>query len=211
MNALIITPYLTTDIRKITDISAYDLILCADSAYLAAQKEHITPHIVIGDFDHGQNVRPEKGAENTVTVPCEKDDTDTMLCVKYAMQQGADDITILGGIGGRLDHTFANLQTLAFCESNGIRAHLLAEHDEAFLLSGSVRLPKRKEAWYLSVFAYDGACHDVTIKGTKYEVENAVLDTNFPLGVSNEITADFAEISVKEGRILIILSAKETL
>ena len=209
MNALIITPYLTTDIRKITDISTYDLILCADSAYLTAQKEHITPHIVIGDFDHGQNVHPEMGVENIVTVPCEKDDTDTMLCVKYAMEQGADDITILGGIGGRLDHTFANLQTLAFCKSHSIRAHLLAEHDEAFLLSESIRLPKRKEAWYLSVFAYDGACHGVTIKGTKYEVENADLDANFPLGVSNEITADFAEINVKEGRLLIILSKKD--
>lgn len=209
MNALIITPYLTTDIRKITDISTYDLILCADSAYLTAQTEHITPHIVIGDFDHGQNVHPEMSVENIVTVPCEKDDTDTMLCVKYAMEQGADDITILGGIGGRLDHTFANLQTLAFCKSHGIRAHLLAEHDEAFLLSESIRLPKRKEAWYLSVFAYDGACHGVTIKGTKYEVENADLDANFPLGVSNEITADFAEINVKEGRLLIILSKKD--
>lgn len=209
MNALIITPYLTTEIRNITDISTYDLILCADSAYLVAQKEHIKPHIVIGDFDHGQNVHPKKGAENTVTVPCEKDDTDTMLCVKYAMKQGAKDITILGGIGGRLDHTFANLQTLAFCEANGIRAHLLAEHDEAFLVSGGVCLPKRKDAWYLSVFAYDGVCRGVTIKGAKYEVENAVLDTNFPLGVSNEITADFAEISVKEGRLLIILSKKD--
>lgn len=209
MKALIITPYLTTAIRSITNISEYDFILCADSAYLIAQREKITPHIVIGDFDHGTGGHPSADTKNTVTVPCEKDDTDTMLCLKHAMKQGARDITILGGIGGRLDHTFANLQTLAFAESHGIHARLLGENDEAFLLKGSIRLPKRREAWYLSVFAYDGICRGVTEKGTKYEVENADLDTNFPLGVSNEITADFAEISAKEGRLLIILSKKD--
>jgi thiamine pyrophosphokinase len=209
MKALIITPYLTTDIRAMTDITAYDLILCADSAYLTAQKESITPHIVIGDFDHGTAIHPSENAENTVTVPCEKDDTNTMLCLKYAMEKGADDVTILGGIGGRLDHTFANLQTLAYAQSHGIRARLLAENDEVFLLKGSILLPKRPVAWYLSVFAYDGICRGVTMTGTKYEVENVSLDTNFPLGVSNEITEEFAEICVKEGRLLIILSKKD--
>ena len=209
MKALIITPYLTAPIRSLTDISEYDLIVCADSAYLAAKKENVTPHLVIGDFDHGTGMHPDQNEKNIVTVPCEKDDTDTMLCLKYALEQGVGDITILGGIGGRLDHTFANLQTLAYAEKNGAHARLLAENDEAFLLSGSIRLPKRDEAWYLSVFAYDGVCHGVTEKGTKYEVENATLDTSFPLGVSNEIVSDFAEISVKEGRLLVILSKKD--
>ena len=209
MKALIVTPCLTAPIRSLTDISAYDLIVCADSAYLAAKKENIIPHLVIGDFDHGTGVRPDENEKNTVTVPCEKDDTDTMLCLKYALGQGAEDVTILGGIGGRLDHTFANLQTLAYAEKNGAHACLLAENDEAFLLSGSIRLPRRAQDWYLSVFAYDGVCRGVTEKGTKYEVENATLDTNFPLGVSNEIVSDHAEISVKEGRLLVILSKKD--
>jgi thiamine pyrophosphokinase len=209
MKALIITPCLTSPIRSLTNISEYDLIVCADSAYLTAKKENITPDLIIGDFDHGTKVSPDKNEKNTVTVPCEKDDTDTMLCLKYALGQGAKDITILGGIGGRLDHTFANLQTLAYADKNGAKARLLAENDEAFLLSGSILLPKRDEAWYLSVFAYDGACRGVTERGTKYEVENATLDTNFPLGVSNEIVSDHAEISVKEGRLLVILSKKD--
>ncbi len=209
MKALIITPYLTTAIRQITDVSAYDLILCADCAYLTAKEERIEPHVIIGDFDHGAVTTPTDGAQKIITVPCEKDDTDTMLCLKYAIEQGADDITILGGIGGRLDHTFANLQALAYAECRGIRAHLLAERDEAFLLSSEIRIPKRKDAWYLSVFAYDGICRGVSEKGTKYEVENVTLDTNFPLGVSNEITADFAEIRVQEGRLLVILSKKD--
>ncbi len=207
MKALIITPYLTTSIKNLVDIPSYDLILCADSAYLAADKEGIAPHLVIGDFDHEAGAVPH--GERIVTVPAEKDDTDTMLCLKHAIEQGAAHIDILGGIGGRLDHTFANLQALAYAEKHGVSCRLLGERDEAFLLRGSLTLPRR-EGWYLSVFAFGGNCHGVTEKGTKYEVENASLTWDFPLGVSNEITAEAAEISVREGTLLIILSKKES-
>ncbi len=206
MKALIITPCLNSPIRDLVDLADYALILCADSAYLLAAREGITPHTVIGDFDHGENVKPDGNMSNTVTVPCEKDDTDTMLCLKYAVERGADEITVLGGIGGRLDHTFANLQSLAYAERRGVSARLLGDSDEAFLLTGSAKIHRGVEKRYLSVFAYDGVCTGVTEKGTKYEIEDAVLDTNFPLGVSNEIVSDCAEISVKSGRLLIILS-----
>lgn len=207
MNALILTPYLKEPICTITEPTRFDLVLCADTAYLAAEAEGITPDIVIGDFDHGK-AEALTNVKNTVRVPCEKDDTDTMLCIKYAIEKGADQLTILGGIGGRLDHTFANLQALAFAEKQDVSAILKNGKNEAFLISKSVRIPK-KDGWYLSVFAYDGVCEGVSIHGTKYEVENVSLDTNFPLGVSNEITADFATLDVKKGRLLVILSKKD--
>ncbi len=207
MNALILTPYLKESIRAIADPAAADLILCADTAYLAAEAEGITPDIVIGDFDHGE-AKMLANVKNTVCVPCEKDDTDTMLCIKYAIEKGADSLTILGGIGGRLDHTFANLQALAYAEKNGVHAVLKNGKNEAFLTAKAIKIPK-KDGWYLSVFAYDNACEGITLRGTKYEVENVTLDTNFPLGVSNEITGEFAEIDVKKGRLLIILSKKD--
>ncbi|MBQ9748642.1 MAG: thiamine diphosphokinase [Clostridia bacterium] len=209
MKAIIITPYLHAPIRSLADIATYDLILCADSAYLLAEREGITPDTVIGDFDHGKRVHPDKDAKNVVTVPCEKDDTDTMLCLKHAIDRGADEITILGGIGGRLDHTFANIQSLAYAARHGVRARLLSERDEVFLVHDRALIHKPVETSYLSVFAYDGICTGVTEIGTKYEIRDAVLDTSFPLGVSNEIVAEQAEIRVKTGRLLIILSKKD--
>ncbi len=207
MHAIIVTPYLKERIKDLVHTESADLLLCADTAYLAADAEGITPHIVIGDFDHGK-ANALEGRDDIIRVPCEKDDTDTMLCIKYAIEKGADTLTILGGIGGRLDHTFANLQALAFAEKQDVSAILKNGKNEAFLISKSVRIPK-KDGWYLSVFAYDGVCEGVSIHGTKYEVENVSLDTNFPLGVSNEITADFATLDVKKGRLLVILSKKD--
>ncbi len=207
MNAIIITPFLKEKIRDIVLLSQADMILCADTAYLAAKAEGITPDIVIGDFDHGE-AKALQNEANTVRVPCEKDDTDTMLCIKYAIEKGADSLTIVGGIGGRLDHTVANLQSLAYAESHGIRAVLTNGKNEAFLMRGAMKIPK-KDGFYLSVFAFDSICEGVSIRGTKYEVENVTLDHNFPLGVSNEISAELAQIEVKRGRLLIILSKKD--
>ena len=207
MHAIIVTPYLKERIKDLVHTESAELLLCADTAYLATDAEGIKPHIVIGDFDHGKASALD-GRDDIIRVPCEKDDTDTMLCIKYAIEKGADKLTILGGIGGRLDHTFANLQALAFAEKQDVSAILKNGKNEAFLISKSVRIPK-KDGWYLSVFAYDGVCEGVSIRGAKYEVENVSLDTNFPLGVSNEITADLAEIAVKKGRLLVILSKKD--
>lgn len=207
MNALILTPYLKEPICTITEPTRFDLVLCADTAYLAAEAEGITPDIVIGDFDHGK-AEALTNVKNTVRVPCEKDDTDTMLCIKYAIEKGADQLTILGGIGGRLDHTFANLQTLAYIEAHGARGRLISEDNEAFLVRSDATVTRR-EGWYLSVFAYDSVCTGVTLKGTKYEVDGVSLTTAFPLGVSNEIMADKALISVQNGTLLVILSKKD--
>ena len=207
MHAIIVTPYLKERIKDLVHTESAELLLCADTAYLATDAEGITPHIVIGDFDHGKASALD-GRDDIIRVPCEKDDTDTMLCIKYAIEKGADKLTILGGIGGRLDHTFANLQALAYAEKQGAFAVLKNGKNEAFLISKPVHIPK-KNGWYLSVFAYDGVCEGVSIRGAKYEVENVTLDTNFPLGVSNEITADLAEIAVKKGRLLVILSKKD--
>ena len=108
----------------------------------------------------------------------------------------------------RLDHTIANLQSLAYAESHGVHAVLTDGRNEARVISGHIRIPK-KPGFYLSVFAYGGECRGVSEIGVRYPLRDAVLSVNFPLGVSNEIVDDYAEIEVREGRLLVILSGKE--
>ena len=208
MKAIVITPYLLYPIRKITSLDSADLIVCADTAYLAAQAESIVPHAVIGDFDHVEHENKLSADQKVLRFSSIKDDTDTMLCVKYALNRGANEIVIVGGIGGRLDHTFANIQTLSYIQSRGAVGTILDGDHVVTTVDAHITL--RKEGYdYASVFALDPVCRDITLKGFKYEAEHIELTSHFPLGVSNEITANTAEITVGEGTLLVILAKKE--
>lgn len=203
MRALIVTPYIEGKLKNIIIGQEFDLVICADASLDAAIGAGLTPNVVIGDFDHGNAPK----FDSIIRVPCEKDDTDTMLCVKHAILHGADEIFIAGGIGGRLDHTIANVQTLAYAENHGARAVLSDEKNVAFIIKGSAAIPK-KDGYYFSLFAVGGDA-TVSIAGTKYEIENKTLSAAFPLGVSNEITSDKAIVTAHSGTLLTVFSKKE--
>ena len=90
------------------DSSRY--VICADGGYILAKKMGIEPDVIIGDFDTYKSRLPENC--EIIRHPEEKDDTDTMLAVKLALNRGFKHIVICGAIGGRLDHTMANIQSL---------------------------------------------------------------------------------------------------
>jgi len=200
MTCLIITPYIDGELSDIIKGKNFDLVLCADASYDAAKSAGLAVDEVIGDFDHGK--KPD--FKNITVVPCEKDDTDTMLCIKRAIALGADDILIVGGIGGRLDHTVANIQSLAYADSKGVRAVLTDGSNEATIVSHGAVF--KKKDGYFSLFAYGGECEGVTLCGVKYPLDNATLGVSFPLGVSNEITGERASLEIKSGRALVIFS-----
>ena len=101
----------------------------------------------------------------------------------------------------------ANLQTMVFARRHGLRVSLLSEDTEIHVLQGeSISLPCR-DGWSLSVFAVDGPCRGVSIRGTYYPLNDAELLPSFPLGVSNCWSEEYAEISVDEGILMVILSS----
>lgn len=191
------------DYRIIPPNDAY--LIAADSGYSILKRIGITPDLVLGDFD-SLNEAVSENCE-ILSVSAEKDDTDTMLAVKTALSKGYDDITIVGSIGGRLDHTFANIQTLAFILDNGKTGRLVGEYDTVELLNCGKYTFQRQENMYFSIFAYSKSAI-VTIKGTKYNLTDYCLTNTFPLGVSNEIIDDNCTVQVNDGQILVIFSNK---
>ncbi len=109
---IIITAYINGEIREITDIKETDYIICTDRGYELALSENIAPNVVLGDFDSSEGIIPDIPKGKILTFPVEKDDTDTMLALKHALPMKFDRIIIVGGLGGRLDHTVANLHSL---------------------------------------------------------------------------------------------------
>lgn len=193
----------SADYRIIPPADAF--IIAADSGYSLVKRMNLSPNLLLGDFDSLKEDKP-RGCE-IITAAAEKDDTDVMLAVKMALSWGYDDITIVGGTGGRLDHTFANFQTLAYILEKGCTGKLLDASNEVSIVgTGDYFFPK-KENTYLSLFAYGGDAV-ITTTGTKYNLTDYRLTDSFPLGVSNEIISDKCRLVVKDGRILVIFSKK---
>lgn len=182
-----------------------DFVICADRGIIHAEKLGIVPDIITGDFDSYVDEVPNC-PEIYRSVP-EKDDTDTMLAVKLALERNATDIRLYGATGGRFDHTFANIQTLIYAYENGCRMSI---HDAENIITvqgrGTEFYPKYKN-WYFSVFSLTEELQIRKMTGVKYPLENYTLRQNFPLGVSNEIT-DTAMITIENGLALIVRSGR---
>lgn len=178
-------------------------ILCADSGLLLAQRMGITPNLVLGDFD-SLGTLPEAPYYRA---PVEKDDTDTVLAVRYGLEKKCRRFVIYGALGGRFDHSYANIQTLLFLHQHGASSVLVGEKDLLMLQTAgtTVEYPKR-EGFTFSVFALTPQCEGVSIHGVKYPLENASLTMYHPLGVSNEITECCAVLHIDHGILLIVQS-----
>lgn len=185
-----------------------DFILCADAGTRHAEKLGVTPHLVIGDFDSSAGPPADVPF---LTFPAEKDETDTILCLQHALGKGFRRFLILGGFGGRLDHTLANFSALFYLIRHGAEGVMADAGCEALVVeNGKVVLPRRA-GWYVSVFPLNGPAHGVYERGLKYTLDDATLLPEFPLGVSNRFEdAANAEISVREGTLLILLAKADT-
>ncbi|MDR1619549.1 MAG: thiamine diphosphokinase [Clostridiales bacterium] len=199
---VIITAYINGGLKAAYTPQRGDYILCADGGYTHARQLGLAPQLVIGDCDSCPDVPPALLRKT----PAEKDDTDTMLCMRHCIRSGFTRCVIIGGIGGRLDHTIANIQSLAFAKAHGVAAVMCDAFETVFLLCNQDALLPRREGVSLSAFAYTEGCHGVYESGVKYPLHNATLTQRFPLGVSNEITGDTARVSVREGMLLVIQS-----
>ncbi len=183
--------------------------ICADGGYEAAQKLGVTPDILIGDFD---SLKKESDCKEVIRLKPEKDDTDTLSAVKLALKRGFSDFVFYGCTGGRTDHTIANLQILYELAKRGCRAYLVGNHEIFTCLSnGSVSFSRESQGMF-SVFSLSEKSTGVSETGVKYTLDHAEMTNGFPIGVSNEWIGKSAEISVRDGVLLLIYSdqAKET-
>ena len=183
-----------------------DLIIAADSGWHLAKTLGVRPSLLVGDLDSLGQIELPTDVEK-LTVPAEKNFTDTQLAVHEAKKRGAKHITIIGGLGGRLDHTLSCLAILEDLWDKGDRLALIDNgHNRVRFLSSDSALIPRSRYKYLALLAVDPVVKGVEIDGVKYPLKNAKLTRTDQYAVSNEITGNCAFVAVKKGRILIVES-----
>lgn len=192
------------------DVSALPIpqdafVICADGGLSSASRFGVTPDLIVGDFDSLGSVPP---GSNVVKHPVEKDETDSFLALRLGLERGCDSFVFFGCLGGRLDHTLANIQHLQYLAERGARGVLVGEHEELTVIkNGSLHFPAEQTGG-ISVFSLSDKSEGVSIRGLHYEAENATLTNGFPLGVSNSFEGREAEVSVKNGVLLVVVRNK---
>lgn len=210
-----------------------DLVVAVDGGYMYCRVLEITPDVIMGDFDsleepYASEVRELEAArvvepgESDVSctsenreaaeVECsrvirlerEKDDTDTMAAIRYGMQAGCREFHLYAAMGGRLEHTIANLQTLLFLKKNGAKGYLWDAFSMTTVICNESISFRESMEGILSVFAMGGDAKGVTETGLKYQLQDALLENSFPKGISNEFIGEEATVSVKDGSLLVL-------
>lgn len=178
-----------------------DFNIFCDSGLYHKEKLGIPAHLIVGDFD--SHPRPETETE-TIVLPREKDDTDTVYAVKEALARGFEDFLLIGVCGGRLDHTLGNVSILLMIHSKGKRALIVDDFSEMEIADNEVKYIDDSFP-YFSLINIDGTCRGVYEKNAKFPLENAEIGAEYQYGISNEpLPGKVSEVCVKDGRALLV-------
>lgn len=183
--------------------AAGDLVIAADGGYDRVKAAGICPDLVIGDFDSLGRIPRE---DHVITLPTVKDVTDTWAAIELGIERGFGVFWLYGCTGGRVDHTLANLQTLAHLAGNGMQGYLVDRSQIITAVSDTTVTFGPERTGFLSVFSHSDRCTGVTLKGLKYELEQAELTNRFPLGVSNEFLGRQASVTIGSGTAILVFA-----
>ena len=197
-------------LRKRAVIKEGDLCIAADGGLDYLLEAGIPRDIVLGDMD-SLRTREALAALSVKRLPEEKDDTDMLAAIKEGLSAGFRKFELYGALGGRLDHTLANIQSLLYLLNRGARGTLYGDGLSVFLIrneSISFVADEAKCGRRISVFAFGGDADGVSEVGLKYTLDHVLLKQEFPVGVSNEFTGRHAMIEVQNGMLLICMEIK---
>lgn len=191
------------------EVKKCDYIICADGGIRHLINVNIPPDLFIGDkdscdFDKIKNTSILKYTKVIFHNPV-KDDTDMQLCIKWALDNNYNEIVLFAAIGGRVDHEISNIFNLRYILESGRKGMIFSDTDRIYLINNNITV-KREIGYYLSLIPITTTVRGVTAKGVLYPLENKDLIQGTSLGISNEFISEYAEISVADGLLLVIVS-----
>lgn len=190
-----------------------DFVIAVDGGLGYCGVLEVEPDLLIGDFD-SVSEEEEKAVrlleqeipDRVIRLAREKDDTDMLAALKEGLARGYRQFHIYAGTGGRFDHTLANIQCLLYLKKRDAVGYLIDGTGMMLVICGETVHFRKNLEGTLSLFSLGEKANGVTISGMKYELENAVLTNDFPIGISNEFIGEEAMISVEEGELVCMIS-----
>lgn len=183
-----------------------DYVIAADGGALPLLHIGVLPQVVIGDMDSLDEAAlgqlTSSGAE-LHRFRRDKDETDLELALVYAAAIGASTIDVIGALGGRWDHTLANVALLALPELQGRKVRLLADKQTLTLVRDTAVI-EGHVGDTVSLIPLTGAVHGITTRGLQYPLHDATLSFERARGVSNVLLEPPGEVRIGSGLLLLI-------
>ena len=190
-----------------------DFVIALDGGIGYCDFLRLEPDLVIGDFDSvtdeeqkAVEILEREVPDRVIRLQPEKDDTDMLYGIKYALKLGYREFRLYGATGGRLDHTLANIQCLLYLKNHDASGYLMDGNGMIMVLKEEAVSFQENLEGQLSLFALGERAEGVNIRGMKYPLENATITNDFPIGISNEFIGEKAEISVTKGELVCIIN-----
>jgi len=197
--------------RLLSRIQQADLVIAADGGAVHLHRMNIVPRIIIGDLDSiPENILSffKEKQVNILKHPTRKDQTDLELCMEYAIDQGSDELLIMGATSTRLDHTLANILLLRQLADQGIPVTIIDAYNDIHIIFNRLTL-KGRPGDLISVLPISDCVKGVTLTGLEYPLTDQTLCMGTTVGISNVFAQEEATISLTSGALLVIKPQKE--
>ncbi|MBE7434384.1 MAG: thiamine diphosphokinase [Anaerolineales bacterium] len=189
-----------------------DFILCADGGTRHALDLGLTPNIVIGDLDSVTYEERRKMKEMGVEVlefSRDKNETDLELAINHALTLNSSQILILAALGGRMDHTLANITLLSNLQLATFNIRLTDGVEELFFCRDQAQVQGRSGD-IVSLIPWGGEVTGVFTENLRWHLHHETLYPDKTRGISNEMTTDVATVTVDSGLLLIVHTIGDT-
>ena len=182
--------------------------VCADGGARHLDALGIAPQVIIGDMDSLEPdllLRMEGRGSRIIRHPVGKDRTDTWLALEYALDLEPEQVVIFGALGGRVDHTLANVSLLALAAERGVAAKLIDEWGEMSVVAGNGKAVIDGETGQtVSLLPLTTRVAGITLTGFEYSLDNGTMEIGKPYGISNRLIAENGTVAVASGMLLVI-------
>jgi thiamine pyrophosphokinase len=179
----------------------FDRIICVDGGAGQARRLGIIPDWIVGDMDSISEEDREymkKAGVDFKIYPAEKDDTDQQLALKLAEEKGAANISVWGGTGSRLDHTFSSLCSAGSLAAKGIDIRFEAPDLTIYIIKNRLVIPGRIGET-VSLIVLGEKATGVFLRGFQFPLNNALLKGNWQYAISNTIVGINPVVQVESG------------
>jgi thiamine pyrophosphokinase len=181
--------------------------IAADGGLRLLRQLNIDCEVLVGDFDTLESSEiawAQSQGTRILRFPSDKAKSDLEIAIDQAIELGTTDLTLIGALGGELDHCLTNfISPLSLCLEKGVWGRLMTSHAQVYLTQNSVSLAA--EGHRVSLLSLSARTENITLQGFKYPLERAALTRSQTLGLANEVTMKEARIDFTSGELFITL------